>query len=108
QVGQHDRLAGDGAAHEVAGREHLELAVEEPQPCFALEAEKLFEAIHAGVILLATLEARTLPEHTDSARAAPPSFIKTVSPGRRPAMAWPCAAEGSGAPGAAARRRAMR
>ena len=45
QVGQHDRLAGDGAAHEVAGREHLELAVEEP--------EKLLSRVQAaGAIFL--------------------------------------------------------
>src|SRR6185436_20783649 len=101
QVGQHDRLAGNGAAHEVAGRQHLELAVEEPQPCFALEAEQLFEAIHAVVILLATLGARTLLEHTDSAPAAPPSFIKTANPGCRLAALSSCVAEGSVAPEAA-------
>src|SRR5581483_9559510 len=46
QIGQHDRLARHRAAHEVAGCEHLELAVEKAQPCFALEAEQPFESVH--------------------------------------------------------------
>src|SRR5581483_5949774 len=48
QIGQHDRLAGDGTAHEVAWRDHLELAVEEAQPCLALEAEQLFKPVHCA------------------------------------------------------------
>ena len=45
---ERDGAAGDGAAHEVAGRQHLHLAVEIFELGFALEAEIAFEAVHQG------------------------------------------------------------
>ena len=43
---ERDGAAGDGAAHEVAGRHHLHLAVEIFELGFALEADIAFEAIY--------------------------------------------------------------
>src|SRR5262245_27475417 len=49
QVGEGDRLAGDGAAHEVAGGDDLELAVEIAQSRLAPEAEQTLKPIHASL-----------------------------------------------------------
>ena len=46
QLVERDGAPGDGAAHEVAGRQHLHLAVEIFEPGLALEAEIAFESVH--------------------------------------------------------------
>ncbi len=46
QIGKLDRLAGDGAAHELARRDNLELAVEVADLSLATDAEQFVEFIH--------------------------------------------------------------
>ena len=46
QLLERNGAAGDGAAHEIAGRHHLHLAVEIFELRFALEGDVAFEAIH--------------------------------------------------------------
>src|SRR4029077_12955944 len=48
QILERNGPAGDRAAHEVARRQHLHLAVEIPELGFSLEANVAFEAVHQG------------------------------------------------------------
>ena len=50
QIGQHDRLAGHRAAHEVARREHLKLPVKELHLRLAPQAEESVDPIHARLL----------------------------------------------------------
>src|SRR5262249_737262 len=47
QIREHDGYPGDRTAHEIAGAQHLELAVQIAQLRLALEPEQLFEPVHA-------------------------------------------------------------
>src|SRR4029078_1800523 len=47
---ERDGAARDRAAHEIAGRHHLHLAVEIFQLCFALEGDVAFESTHQHTV----------------------------------------------------------
>src|SRR5262245_24255242 len=70
QIGKGDRLAGDGAADEIAGRDDLKLAVEIAQSRLAPEAEQPLKPIHAPLPLAPCETSRCPPaaDH-DSANA---------------------------------------
>src|SRR4029077_17657931 len=60
QLIERDGAAGHGTAHEVAGRQHLNFAVEIFELGFALEANVAFETVHQGRVTRLMIEFRSV------------------------------------------------